>query len=475
MTISKAQVEQILKTLPIGYYLNYDVVVKLTDEPSSNHNALTDEIHVSYPQLIEVFDKLNDTDVDNIETFIRTMLYHEVGHALLTPPYCAGDIIMNIFEDERIETLLDTYFMNTSFKQMIKLVGNYDPKSIPTSADEMFFEVVRFRKGPQQFVDRVKLIIKKYADYTKFVHSKNYYYEVYDLYSAIASYYCSHTFNENYKNDIVDMNDISNTIISDDNNSDKTYKNNINDVNKNYIYQTIKQSIKNSLTKFDDANITNQLNSIFTSVKTNETRIGNAIQSRSGVFDARSVIRNDYKWWLQKNRQGNSKAFTKLKLNLFIDCSMSFQHNDDVVNRLLKSLIKLEKIDNDFEFDLIACGTSETLLPKNERIQHSFDGTQISEDIINIYHKVQKRGWKNINICLYDGDFCNDAYSDSQRHDMSKPISIFNNPNSICIFDYDNVDYAKWWLPNAKVIICKNYTNTLIDNVCKALQNLCKI
>ena len=462
MDISKAQIENILKTLPIGYYLHYNVNVELTDECYSNHNALTDEIHISYTQLANIFKSVNENDVDP-ETFVRTMLYHEVGHAILTPRFCTGDRIMNVFEDERLETLLENYFLNVEFKKMIKLAAHYDPNSTPQTVDEMFFEVVRFRKGPKKFVDRVAEIITTYSNATKNDCSYSYLVDVHALYNEIKAYMNTDENSQSQKQQKADI-DASGTVQND--------KIQLDDFG---LKMKAQQALSNELAYADNTDISEQLAQIFSSFKTTETRLGTAVQARSGVFDPRSVVRDDYKWWVQKNRQGNVKAFAKLKLNLFIDCSGSFSDNDKITNALLKALIKLEKVNPDFQFDLIRCGRGEQLCPKHKRVQESNSGTQISQNIETLYHQVQQRCWKNVNICLYDGDFCLDAHKMKDKIIDAKPISVFNNKDSVCIFDTDNKVYAETYLKNCKVVISNNYTAELIKHVMAALQSLCRI
>lgn len=475
MNISKAQVEKILKTLPIGYYLNYNVNVELTDDKMSSHNALTDDIRISFPQLRQIFNNTDENSVE-IETFVRTMLYHEIGHAILTPIYCYGDTIMNIFEDERLETLLENYFLNVKFKKMIKLAANYNPSSKPTTPMQMFFEVVRFRKGPLHFVNTVAKIIQRYSTTTKRFYEYQYTIDVYALYRDIESYMNPNKANSSqsqsqsqnvFARSKVNKNDIDSKGYTDGSVEAQS--------NNNILQHNVQASFKSELGYADNDYILEQINQIFASFKTTSTRLGNAIQARSGVFNARSVVRDDYKWWVQKNRQGSIKAFAKLKLNLFIDCSGSFSSNDKLVNCMLKTLIKLEKINPDFQFDLIRCGAGEKLCPKHERIQKSNSGTQISQKIEVLYHQVQQRGWKNINICLYDGDFCLDETKMKAKIRCAKPISVFNNKDSICIFDEENQIYADTYLKNCKVIISKCYTTELIKNVMNALQNLCNI
>ena len=69
-----------------------------------------------------------------------------------------------------------------------------------------------------------------------------------------------------------------------------------------------------------------------------------AINAYSGVFDPRSTIRDDYKFFLQSNRVGHQKAFSKMKLNLFIDRSGSFYPSVPMVNKIIYALQKIEKI-----------------------------------------------------------------------------------------------------------------------------------
>ena len=83
MNVSKPLVEQILKTLPIGYYCGRDIDVELSDSDTTCINLVEDKIQISYPTISDVAKTLaNDS---NIENDIRCLLYHEVSHAILTP------------------------------------------------------------------------------------------------------------------------------------------------------------------------------------------------------------------------------------------------------------------------------------------------------------------------------------------------------------------------------------------------------
>ena len=71
MEISKAQVEKILKTLPIGYYIKRDVKTSLGDDKCSYYNIMNDEIVISFEQLQETLKNVND--VENIENYIKRL------------------------------------------------------------------------------------------------------------------------------------------------------------------------------------------------------------------------------------------------------------------------------------------------------------------------------------------------------------------------------------------------------------------
>ena len=110
-------------------------------------------------------------DIDR-ESVIRGLFYHEISHALLTyrtdifkevmrsfykgflkgvkrqlsskPEIKAQQIkyleenfhdIMNIFEDERIETVCKHYYMNVDFKRNLFLINGIDPMELENNED----------------------------------------------------------------------------------------------------------------------------------------------------------------------------------------------------------------------------------------------------------------------------------------------------------------------------------------------------
>ena len=195
-----------------------------------------------------------------------------------------------------------------------------------------------------------------------------------------------------------------------------------------------------------------------------------AINAYSGVFDPRSVIRDDYKWFVQQNRQGNVKQFSKIKLNLFIDNSGSFDSNETIVNQLLFALKKLEQQEPNFTFDLITMNTQFKLKKKNERELHCGGGNDIPAYAEGIIKKVQDRQSMNYNIVLFDGD----ALSNPTEGRSGKQFKRFNMPNTVMILEDSNRKYAETYCKGIKRIYTRRYAAELIDQVCVALSFLLK-
>ena len=91
-------------------------------------------IIISYPKILKAYEKSNKEL--ELEVIVRTLLYHEVSHAILTPILTDLDDFsftnFNIFEDERIEVLEDKTFLDVNFKGLLQTLEVAD-LSIPTN------------------------------------------------------------------------------------------------------------------------------------------------------------------------------------------------------------------------------------------------------------------------------------------------------------------------------------------------------
>ena len=156
MQVSFNQVKAITDTLPIGLYAGRRIEAELKEkEDCSYYNPELDTVVISYNQLTEGFNNLSDTA--DIEMLVRSNFYHEISHAILTPRKMRVNDIINIFEDERIETLLNHFYYGTDFKKCVKAIADYDPNHIPQDSLDAWFYLVRFRQcNDNYFLRRVQ-------------------------------------------------------------------------------------------------------------------------------------------------------------------------------------------------------------------------------------------------------------------------------------------------------------------------------
>ena len=532
MEVNKGEVEQILKTLPIGYYIGRKVDVRLSDESCSYYDIMNDAITISYPQLQSA---LQNTTSAILENDIRCLLYHETSHAFLTPRTLNAVDFINIFEDERIESALRYYYKNVNFRSFVKRLNNFNNEK-PTNSLSFFYQIVRYRIGPKFLLEKLHRLLMEYINLNRYSNENaTYYYgcavrRFYDLcnktYEALqygnkskyesvknaASDESSYltTSDSEFRQELIkagfaepdkdDENETESQTIEDD--DDETNidvngnasaeqddkDNDDNDeqtqTNNNVVYdedyenevdeETSNKLMTQAVGQFDSDDVQSSIDQILASYKSVMRNNGSAINAYSGKFEPRSVIRNDYKYFVQQNRLGHIKAYSKMHLNLFIDCSGSFHNNDIAVNKLLKALTRFEKQSADFTFDLISCSDGQVVRQKNDRIQSSDGGTFLTENINQTFRKQQFTDANNFNIVLYDGDmFCSRYFHDFDKN-TPKRIKIFDTKNTVCILDYSNAGYAKH-LTNCKVILTDNYVDNLLSNVLIALKQFSKI
>ena len=484
MTIDEMQ--KILNTLPIGYYLKRNVSVTLSDTSNSYYNCMTDTITLGYKLICKGLTNVTNDD----EEIIRTMLYHEISHVILTPAnifsmYKINTDVINIFEDERIETILHNFYMNVNFKKMLNRIcpicTNY------TSSIQLFYDIVRHRTGPNQFVKQVNDIIIKYAhinasyDYQSASDVYEYVSDVMALYNNVSEYF--KTISTKNKDNETENNKDNETENNKDNeiennNKDNETENEIKneeteneikneeteDKNETNFNDCITDAI-NMLDTFSDNHVYSKLHTILNRVNVRNNQQGSSINSYSGKFESRSVIfRQDYKYFSTANKNGNIHNESKIRLNLFIDSSGSFYGNEKATNILLHELQKLEKDLPNFELNLITMSVGEILHSKQRRILHCGGGNTLSNEIFDIYKRVNDDATA-INIVLFDGY----AFSIGGR---KSNISVFNHTNTYVISDIENEEILTKYCKKANVMIVSDYVSSLYTNVYKALERL---
>lgn len=512
------EIENILKTLPVGYYVGRNVPLKLTNENGSYYAPMDDEAYISYPMLnnamTKIEGKLND---ENIERLTRTLTYHEISHAFITPKLLSMNNIVNVFEDERIESICRNYYKNVDFKELLMLVNDWDGKTKPThdTPFSVWYSLVRYHLGKPHFLIKVAALLKEYYTLHRFSgywECDDYKAEIMTLYNEVEEDFLKDELEkqkkaeeqaraadeEEQQNDNIGM-----SMNADDDNDaeesdesdcvgqseeelspeelrEKQLEEQVNKMSDEELQEffenitkaadeEVKKLFKNSQIYVNQGVQERLANIVLANKKVTKSN-ASAINAYSGVFDPRSVVRDDYKWFVQQNRQGNVKQFSKIKLNLFVDNSCSFYLNETIVNQLLFALKKLEQQEPNFTFDLITMNTRFELKKKNERELHCSGGNDIPAYAEGIIKKVQDRQSMNYNIVLFDGN----ALSNSTEGCSGKQFKCFNMPNTVMILENSNRKYAETYCKNIKRIYTYRYAVELIDQVCVALSFLLK-
>ena len=552
MQLTKELLQHYINKVPIGYYVGRNVDVTIGDKDDTYFDLVKGSIVISYPTIKDNA-RLIKTDAD-AEKSVRHLIFHELSHALLTPRILHIDMVLNVFEDERIESILKNYYLDTDFKAFVKKLNGFKNQP-PENEWDAWYQLVRYRRGPVYFLSRVHEIIDDYTHLDIAVSRidteirssiRNYEAEVNHLYEEFVKWY-----NQTNPSDLKIDKSLKDLMQngegdgqSDDKNNQQTQigtglsnaDNNQSDDNKDGLEKALHKSlesfkdskkdllmevpkINDKANKFanvssieaidvnegdyddlytiiDDSNdkagglwhrpgkdddkakqkadkaVFDMIDSLISLLKTTRKNNGSSIAAYSGVINPRNVIRDDYKYFMQQNRKGHASVYSKMHLNMFIDCSASFKDNDEKVNTLLWALTKFERAVPDFSYDLISCGVGQKLRPKYNRTQSSYDGTVLTDDIFDMFKKQQFTNAVNMNIVLYDGKVNHLHKYKTTGKCIESNWEAFNDVNTVIIVDDSNEDAVNKFCPLAHKIISKDYVEELYKNTYAALLQL---
>ena len=552
MQLTKELLQHYINKVPIGYYVGRNVDVTIGDKDDTYFDLVKGSIVISYPTIKDNA-RLIKTDAD-AEKSVRHLIFHELSHALLTPRILHIDMVLNVFEDERIESILKNYYLDTDFKAFVKKLNGFKNQP-PENEWDAWYQLVRYRRGPVYFLSRVHEIIDDYTHLDIAVSRidteirssiRNYEAEVNRLYEEFVKWY-----NQTNPSDLkIDkslkdlMQNGEGNGQSDDKNSQQIQvgtglsnaDNNQLDDNAEGLEKALQKSLESfkdskkdllmEVPKVDDkankfANVSSieaidvnegdyddlytiiddsndkagglwhrpgkdddkakqkadkavfdMIDNLISLLKTTRKNNGSSIAAYSGVINPRNVIRDDYKYFMQQNRKGHASVYSKMHLNMFIDCSASFKDNDEKVNTLLWALTKFERAVPDFSYDLISCGVGQKLRPKYNRTQSSYDGTVLTDDIFDMFKKQQFTNAVNMNIVLYDGKVNHLHKYKTTGKRIESNWEAFNDVNTVIIVDDSNEDAVNKFCPLAHKIISKDYVEELYKNTYAALLQL---
>lgn len=492
------ETKAIADALPIGIYAKRRIRCSLReDENTSFYSPMTDEIIISYPQITGAL-KMTPEDEDK-EVAIRSMLYHEVSHAILTGWNGRVTDQFNIFEDERIETVLNDFYLDVDFaKQVYRINGiqSNDDLKAPKNALDAFYQLVRFHKGDADLLDKVKKLLVKYAPLSKTMLNLpsgdgwwEYNREINDLFNEVKKRFGEPPVSEDdgCESEDEDGSGKSGDSGKSKDGKDKKDKSGMTDGDGKKVAVDVKDAIKKALEAGADGDmieILKEMNSLekvfsdgvapaydddlykkFDVIISNfnkKNNSGASLTGYSGVFNPRSAGREDYRYFDRKATVNGTNKFGTFHLNLFLDNSGSFCDNAPIVNAVLGALVRLEKVNRNFSFDVVHCGVGEELITDKAKIGLTCDdGTKLDYDAIELYRKLQKPSTYNYNIVLYDGSCYDRNYNDA--------FKAFNHSNTTIISDISNREEIERYAPNAKQIITKRYTENLLNNIVDTL------
>lgn len=165
-----------------------------------------------------------------------------------------------------------------------------------------------------------------------------------------------------------------------------------------------------------------------------------------GTLTPRLCSNNDYRWFAKKSTTGAGKRFDKININLFCDNSASFEDDENNLNGLIVTLLKLAEQNKDLTVTTTHINKSIRRGTKEDMFVHCDGGTVLDDSIKTIYPSLQKPNATNWNVVVFDG-YC------------QKPenFTVFNHPNVIMVVDDSNKTTIKTYCPQTRSKIITGY------------------
>ena len=452
--------EEILKTLPIGYYLGHgNIQVELSQEDKTFVDLNAQKIAISYPMILQSLSKMNNPTREERESAIRCLLYHEISHIILTPNLICYDMkekeILNIFEDERIETVMANYYYGVDFKTSIKRICNYDPAKTDEYLAEQdpvqkFFLAVRFGVGEPEALSAVEKILKKFC----FIRSSSDYMAV-TIYRKFVLWLYYTYFEKNES-------EVPQGIVRKTEEEVSQILNEVADTKSDTSRTAISDIFEEKINQ-DKCGFYASIEKLLSSAVKKQRQRSASSSAYAGVLNPRSIaLSKNYKWFDKKADKGVGKRFDKIHFNLFVDSSSSFVKSESTLNELLRSLQRLEKDYTDFTFTLVKLG-KKSRIDNVERFVRCNETSWLRfKEIDPIYNKAN---------AIHDATVYNMVVMDGEFIVEGNAFKVFNHPNVYIVSDTGNESEIKTWASKAKTtIIRKNYAERFAETVLSVLE-----
>lgn len=504
MNVTFARCEEILNTLPIGYYLGHPVAVKLDPEnPATFINLDTETVTVSYKMIAEALESARET-VD-LEQVIRGLLYHEISHALLTSPdvmkiiacYKTNELLMraniktlptticdyidrymndifNIFEDERIETLCQDYYMDVNFKKNVFLLNNVDPRKLAKDPDPMnrFFAAVRFRVAEPEILDEIRGVIMR----AKHLDGNSGYIDTFPYLGRVYTLFAKFINNEpEFKSQKPDSSKSSKPEPKSESQESGGLTNDEEQLLAQATQECAGQGASKDmlLNKFKALStngnvgpIKNRLERIITAALNKNKNRSSSTHAYAGRIDPRATQSKDYRWFAKKAANTSGRRFDKIHFNLFCDNSGSFSPSQQKMNALLLAIKEYAAQNKDFSVTVIHCGKGLEVKKDNDWALTCGNCSVLKSDARKITDSLQVPNATVVNLVVFDGEMTPDIRSAKEVY------KAFDKPNFIVVTDTSNQRYFRF-APSARVTyVTDNYADTFIDVIFNQLARL---
>lgn len=554
MKVSLNYIKGLIKQIPTGYYFGVKVPVMSNDEEDTSYYSLVNNtITISTKLILDACSNIPDGDFskDKVEMIVRSIIYHELSHAMLTPTetinvtteayqvlhgFCKDDNssyfrtsryiplsmtlseikkVVNIVEDQRIETCTRNIYKNINYEETLRLISSpvdfstVDYKQVPIIS--LFFDFIRYCNVPGELTqeyDRLSSLFTKRrylitnnsllprSDLSIY-KIKTYLCDIFELYSDFEEFLKE--FSKKSPEDSLSLNENTPSIdrgspeeilerlkqttahresylIGEDTKPLDEFPrlSDIQDSQK-LFERSLKTQIEKTFALDEESrHCENKLREVLLVSRKAHSHQLSAKCSYSGVFNPRQVVREDYKYFLFRNSGGSAKLNSKLRLNLFIDRSGSFSESVPRINILLKCLGELKKSVDNFDFTLTTIGIGFKEINDLDKFQSFFanDGTYLTPDSFDVVKRKQSPDSTNLNLLLIDGYAWWNAPSDSHETHC-RNAGAFNLKNAVIITDPSNREAFDTYAPlSRRIYVETNYASVLIDNIVTSLKRV---
>lgn len=504
----------------------------------------TNQITISYNNVNDALTNLKRTpDPEEFESLVRGLVYHETMHALITPPKLMewasnsgkeymNHVVCNCLEDARIEDIGAGYFLKTNFVKNKKLM--LTPPSwddMISNFDAFVFGVARCDMAPDLFNKYIRTFIdntKEHASDFKEVQREMLWCAL-DLYQEWQKLQQQQNQNEN-ENGTPQNNENNNEPNQNNGGADQQQNENqnqnesgagSNESNENEPHElsneerekiasilgsAINEKEKVSACtkqvrhggKFDRTLLDNSFIPADLNLKNKLIKLiargggfGHAKRyvggGYSGQFNTNEYIRDlqrreqQYTWFNDTMRHTSNAQNNKTKkLNIILDNSGSFQHNDKTASQIIKTLCDIEKM-TAFKFRLFILDNEFEEVFKEHRTSCSLTyqrGTRsiLMQDLTATFADIVKER----TIFLTDGGLHN-FHPSARNYYKTNPGIIHANLRAldkkhvVIISNNENAElFGLTRIHDAQIIYTDNYTDQLKENIIRAFDTLYK-